>query len=322
MGKREDFILDVVSDIDADIVDKHLEKRFVLWQKKSKKNNKKWISIVALAACFCLIVSAMFVFLPDLFGTTGKQVPIYKGMTVSKEAPSTNTVMRGLGSDAVYMLSSPNVYKNGIVMLANENANQDANGGNIDVSGTGNYYAKPNEDIYIHVHIFNPDKFEILSFTLNGVKYSSYMFEEGSDLETLILKYNVGDVTGVQQYTIDAIKYIDGDMIKDVKMEGDKTIEVIVDTDNSVLNFNAKFVGWDLTIDPTWDSSFEGDKTILSLAVYEGETKIMDLDPADKVISGLRSDKRLFLVATYADGGETKTVKIYLTLQSNQRGCI
>ena len=34
------------------------------------------------------------------------------------------------------------------------------------------------------------------------------MFEEGSDMESLILKYNVGSNSGIQEYTIDAIKYI------------------------------------------------------------------------------------------------------------------
>ena len=34
------------------------------------------------------------------------------------------------------------------------------------------------------------------------------MFEEGSDMETIVLKYNVGDTAGIVEYTIDAIKYI------------------------------------------------------------------------------------------------------------------
>lgn len=72
------------------------------------------------------------------------------------------------------------------------------------------YYATPNQDIYISIHIDNPDSYEILSFTLNGKKYTGYMFEEGSDMETIILKYNVGNTSGIVSYTIDAIKYVDG----------------------------------------------------------------------------------------------------------------
>ena len=275
----------------------------------------------------------MFIFLPKFFGggdvptppvtdvpiSSDKQVPIYQGMTVSNDAPVAESV-RAFEGDAVSMLNSPYIHKNSIVLLGNGNGNGNGKKDNIDVNGAGPYYAQKNEDIYIHVHIFNPDEFEILSFTLNDVKYSSYMFEKGSDLETLILKYNVGDIEGVQQYTIDAIKYVDGDRIKDVKMEGEKTIEVIVGSDNSVINFNAKFVGWDMVIEPTWKSSFEGEKTILSLAVYEGDTKIKDLDPADTVIKGLRAGKRLFLVATYPDGEEVKTVKYIFDTPKQSEG--
>lgn len=97
------------------------------------------------------------------------------------------------------------------------------------------YYATPNEDIYIYIHIDNPDSFEIMSFTLNGKKYSSYMFEDGSDMETIILKYNVGSESGYVEYTIDAIKYVDGTEIKDVLIDGDKTVRAGIKTENQVV---------------------------------------------------------------------------------------
>ncbi len=96
------------------------------------------------------------------------------------------------------------------------------------------YYAEPNQDIYIYIHIDNPDSFEIMSFTLNDKKYSSYMFEDGSDMETIILKYNVGNASGIVEYTIDAIKYVDGTEIKDVLIDGDKTVRAGVKTENQV----------------------------------------------------------------------------------------
>ena len=52
------------------------------------------------------------------------------------------------------------------------------------------------------------------------------MFQEGSDMEHLVLKVNVG----LTEYTIDAIKYVDGIVLKDVRMEGEKTIRVMVST--------------------------------------------------------------------------------------------
>ena len=96
------------------------------------------------------------------------------------------------------------------------------------------YYATPGEDIYINIHINNPDSFEIISFTLNGKKYSSYMFEDGSDMETIILKYNVGEAAGIVEYTIDAIKYVDGTEIKDVIIDGDKTVMAGIKTEHQV----------------------------------------------------------------------------------------
>ena len=82
-----------------------------------------------------------------------------------------------------------------------------------------------NQDIFITIRLSNPDSYEILSFTLNGKKYSSYMFEDGSDMENLVLKVNVGNVGGIHDYTIDAIKYVDGTDIKDVRMDGNRTVK-------------------------------------------------------------------------------------------------
>lgn len=97
----------------------------------------------------------------------------------------------------------------------------------LDVVGAGQdiYYADAGQDIFITIKLSNPDSYEILSFTLNGKKYSNYMFEEGSDMENLVLKVNVGNVGGIHDYTIDAIKYVDGTDIKDVRMDGDRTVK-------------------------------------------------------------------------------------------------
>ena len=132
------------------------------------------------------------------------------------------------------------------------------------------YYANPNEDIYITIHIDNPDNYEILSFTLNGEKYSSYMFEEGSDMENLILKVNVGDVEGcILEYTIDAIKYVDGTEIKDVRMEGDKTVSVGVSGTQPKANLLGTQIGIDSftaeiqVLDPTGLIKASGGKAAL-----------------------------------------------------------
>ena len=87
MSKKDDFILDAVSGIDDDIVEKHLQKRLALWRKKGKKKIP-WMRIVAAAACLCVVAGGLFLLLDVLFG---KQVPIYRGMTVSNEMPTLNS---------------------------------------------------------------------------------------------------------------------------------------------------------------------------------------------------------------------------------------
>ena len=88
------------------------------------------------------------------------------------------------------------------------------------------YNVNTNQVFYITVKVYNPDQFEILSFTLNGVKYQSYQFQDGSDSENLILKLDPITNSGLIEYTIDQIKYIDKVEIKDAIIEGNQTVRV------------------------------------------------------------------------------------------------
>ena len=155
----------------------------------------------------------------------------------------------------------------------------------LDIIGAGQeiYYATANEDVYINIHITNSDNYEILSFTLNGEKYSSYMFEKGSDMETLILKYNVGDNSGIQEYTIDAIKYIDGTEIKDVIMEGDKTVVAGIRRDDQVTatvsNLSIGFNDVALTVNVAdEDNLIEYSQGCLKAVIYDGESIVATKD--------------------------------------------
>jgi hypothetical protein len=158
---------------------------------------------------------ALAVMLPMLLGGTGKQVPVYTGMTVSGAvtpdealaAPEDHVaVIKNDSGVRIIPLSGENralaLYRSRHGKLDHEEPFDDGKNDIVDriddvlsVVGVGEeiYYAKANEDVYITVHVDNPDDFEILSFTLNKKTYASYMFEKGSDMENLILKYNVGD---------------------------------------------------------------------------------------------------------------------------------
>lgn len=163
-----------------------------------------------------------------------KQVPVYKGMTISRSfaTSSAATAAEDNGNHYGHFKGDHNNRNDEVDQnkpFEDPNAPSIENKANstLDVVGAAEsiYYADKNQDIFITIRLSNPDSYEILSFTLNGKKYSNYMFENGSDMENLVLKVNVGDVGGIVEYTIDAIKYVDGTDIKDVRMDGDRTVK-------------------------------------------------------------------------------------------------
>ena len=214
--------LEVISGIDEEIIDKCTRKKVELLV-KLKIRTKKIIALTMSASTLC--ASFLTAFIVIWFN----QVPVYTGMSLSRTNPMQKIADAG---DEVILISTDDMRdalygigcKEGQMFLDSNDGDKD----NLNAQGKkGQFYCKPNEDFYITVHIDNPNNYEILSVTLNGKKYSSYMFEKGSDMENLVLKCNVGDDTyGIVEYTIDAIKYVDGTTIKDVRLKGEKTIEV------------------------------------------------------------------------------------------------
>ena len=234
MTNRQFFIIRVLSKINDQYVDTATQRRYELMRRTEKHPHRGWLLGTALAASFCLLLSVtLFMFLPN----ESKQVPVYEGMSVSTKAPSEIRAHRDFTSLSAQkrpavlslsQLSEDTSSGESVTEMITED-----NGSSPEVSGSDTmYYAEQNQAIFITVHVNNPDNYEILSFTLNGKVYSSYMFEDGSDMENLILKYNVGDAEGIVEYTIDAIKYVDGTEIKDVLMEGDRTVKVGVYSEN------------------------------------------------------------------------------------------
>lgn len=242
MNKKQKMDLDTISKIDDDIIEKNTEKRIRLLRKKSKIVRNRTIAAIAAAALLLTALVSMFLILsgrPD-----AKQVPIYQGMTA--HAYNNDSTVNA-GGMSISFLSAGSSDQGFDWLKDGDNGNHnghDENGKDTSAETEAEsssleigeqeivFYTRPNTDFYIKVHISNPDNYEILSFTLNGKKYSSYMFEEGSDMENLILKCNVGDAEGIIEYTIDAIKYVDGTEIKDVVMEGNRTIKIGVYTYN------------------------------------------------------------------------------------------
>ena len=95
------------------------------------------------------------------------------------------------------------------------------------------YFVQAEEEFLVLIKLKNPSNYEIQSFTLNGKKYSNYMFEDGSDMENLYLKVKAPKEGGYTEYSIDSIKYIDGTEIKDVDLSsGNKSIKAGVKYEN------------------------------------------------------------------------------------------
>ena len=234
----------------------------------------------------------------------GKQIPVYQGMSISTSLGVTIPSFEGQGNNG-----------NG---NGNGNSNTDNNGnhngwykgdsadnqGDVDqetpfpdadenieqeikdsleVIGSKQdiYYATPNQNIYIHIYISNPNQFEILSFTLNGQKYSSYMFESGSTQELLILKLNVGDAHGIVDYTIDQIKYIDGTEIKDVKIGGDQTVKAGIRTEDQVtanvtdLQIGTNSISFNATVTDR-DNLIAYNNGVIKAVLFNGEALVAE----------------------------------------------
>lgn len=164
----------------------------------------------------------------------------------------------------------------------------------VDGANASIYYTEQNTDFYVTIHLNNPRDFEILSFTLNGKRYSSYMFESGSDMENLVLKLNVGDKHGVLDYTIDEIKYVDGTQIKNVIMKGDKTVRVGVHVENSVsadiynkvISYNS--ISFNANIEDT-DNLIDFSDGEIHAVLYDGDSLI-----EDRKISANKANEILF----------------------------
>ena len=195
------------------------------------KSSKKRISSVFAILVMAIVLSCIFAAC-DKVGE--KQVPVYKGMTISRSfaTSSAATAADDNGNHYGHFKGdhdnrNDEVDQNKPFEDSNAPSIENKANSTLEVVGSAEsiYYADKNQNVFITIKLSNPDSYEILSFTLNGKKYSNYMFESGSDMENLVLKVNVGDVGGSVEYTIDAIKYVDGTEIKDVRMDGNRTVK-------------------------------------------------------------------------------------------------
>lgn len=78
----------------------------------------------------------------------------------------------------------------------------------------------------LHIYFSNPNQYEILSFVINGAKFSSYMFENGSNMEDVIVTMAHDRSKEEETFTIEQIKYVNGTAISDVPFQGERELTI------------------------------------------------------------------------------------------------
>jgi hypothetical protein len=210
------------------------------------------------------------------------QTPIYQGMIV-ESVTNNNSLSFGkpLGSSRQNSIDPTNPFNNPSGQRIEDFINVDLP---IDPSYQPfAYYVQSNQEFLVRVQVYNPSQYEILSFTLNGEKYASFMFEDGSNLQNLILKVNSGSIPGPKDYTIDQIKYVDGTDIKDVVINGDQTITVgvLYPSTPSVsvtnLQFNSTAASFEVTtVDPY--NILSNDYSKVKAYLFDGTSIVKNID--------------------------------------------
>lgn len=145
------------------------------------------------------------------------------------------------------------------------------------------YYTVKGEKAYITLNFYNPDQYEILSFVLNGVKYQTFQFTEDSNAEAITVGVTIPETSGVFEYYIEQIKYIDGTTIKDCKMEGNQSIKIGIGYDMTPNADSKVEVSYDnLTIDTTIIDSakvVENSNGEFKIFVFDENGVLVDCQP-------------------------------------------
>lgn len=209
---RDDFLRDL-----SNVTDNKLEEtKGIVKIKRNKvvkapswfKVNKKPIIWGLSAVMTCLIVVITIISVINY-----KNIPVYREMVASNF--QTVHHLSGMKKKLAGESEDEIIDKIGIIHLSGISC-----------------YAQPKEEILVTIKVDNPKSFEILSFTLNNYKYQSYEFVEGSNSTEIIVKFKVSETSGIEEITIDAIKYVDGESIKDVRFDGERTIKIGVTYQN------------------------------------------------------------------------------------------
>lgn len=156
-----------------------------------------------------VLATSLILIIGSIMLVNYRNTPVYKGMYIS----NASNQMLSMSAETRDASELEDLIENEIDVTFHEGIS---------------YYAKKAETILVTVEIENPNFYEILSFTLNGRLYQSFEFQEGSNSNQIIVKFETSNLSGIQTITIDAIKYVDDTTIKNARFNGSKTIQVAV----------------------------------------------------------------------------------------------
>ena len=182
---------------------------------------------------------------------TEKVVPIYQGVDFGSSSKEEPLKLKGVSKD-----ERDDIIKDDFGILTTDEIS---------------YFAKKEERKYISLNFYNPSQFEILSFVLNGVKYQSFQFTEDSTSERISVAITMPNTSGIMTYNIEQIKYIDGQAIKDVRMDGSSNIKV------GILYENAPLAICDVVVD------------------YNSVNVISNIVDSSKVVEASNGEFRLYI---------------------------
>lgn len=260
---KEEFLQDISKITDSQ---KEEIKKLIGIENKQEQNQKEIVKkslrrpiiFGSLCTAVCLIV-AMIIFInlktPSVDKPPVNNSPVYKGMYAEKidnNIRQKQKLSGTLGNDIIDEI--------GVVTIPGVSL-----------------YEKPNTTINIRIVLENEQEFEIMSFTLNGVKYQSYQFKEGSNSTQIFVEFTTSLMPGIQEVTIDAIKYIDGTEIKDARFDGEKTIKLGVTYQNipsTSVNENVKINTLNVDVDVKDIDEILNTSNGLALYLYENETLV------------------------------------------------
>lgn len=163
------------------------------------------------------------------------------------------------------------------------------------------YYFTPDEEIVLSIELSNPDQYEILSVEINNIKFTSYQFVSGSDIDTIYLNYKCQTTSGVEKLYINSIKYIDGTNIKECVYAGSREVSLAISYPNpsiELLNITKSPNSISFNISDADLIKYSNNSVVISL--YEGNNKIKDyyLDNTSYTFTDLNPGTSYLIIIT------------------------